>query len=62
MLKVCDGCKDGLDTDQDGSSVSTKWAENGAALAPFRANGAYPSTIHGYYRSLKPRPSLSQSV
>ena len=24
-LKVCDGCKDGLDTDQDGSSVSTKW-------------------------------------
>ena len=35
MLKVCDGCKDGLDTDKDGSSVST----NGAVLAPFRANG-----------------------
>ena len=39
MLKVCDGCKDGLDTDQAGSSVST----SGAALAPFRANGAHPS-------------------
>ena len=37
MLKVCDGCKDGLDTDKehehemghplarDGSSISTKW-------------------------------------
>ena len=24
MLKVCDGCKDGLDTDKDGSSISTK--------------------------------------
>ena len=35
MLKVCDGCKDGLDTDQDGS----KWG----ALAPFRADGAHPS-------------------
>ena len=43
MLKVSDGCKDGLDTDQDGSSVSTNGAENGAALAPFRANGAHPS-------------------
>ena len=41
MLKVCDGCKDGLDTDQDGSLVST----NGAALAPFRANGAHSSII-----------------
>ena len=39
MLKMCDGCKDGRDTDQDGSSV----AQNGAALAPFRANGAHPS-------------------
>ena len=25
MLKVCDVCKDGLDTDKDGSSISTKW-------------------------------------
>ena len=25
MLKVCDGCKDVLDTDQDGSSVGAKW-------------------------------------
>ena len=33
-----DGCKDGLDTDQDGSSVS-----NGAAPVPFCANGAHPS-------------------
>ena len=39
MLKVCDGCKDGLDTDQDGSSVSTKWG----CAPPFRANGAHPS-------------------
>ena len=34
MLKVCDGCKDGLDH---------PLAQNGAALAPFRANGAHPS-------------------
>ena len=24
MLKVCVGCKHGLDTDEDGSSISTK--------------------------------------
>ena len=34
MLRMCDGCKDVLDTDQDGSSVR-------ALLAPFRANGAH---------------------
>ena len=39
MLKVCDGCKDGLDTDKDGSSISTKWG----CACPFRANGAQPS-------------------
>ena len=36
MLKVCDGCKDGLDTDDP-------LAQNRAALAPFPANGAHPS-------------------
>ena len=40
MLKVCDGCKDGLDT---GHPLAQNGAENGAALAPFRANGAHPS-------------------
>ena len=40
---VCDGCKDGLDTDKDGLSIS-------AALAPFRANGAHPS-ICPYFTS-----------
>ena len=40
MLKVCDGCKDGLDTDQDGSSISTIW------VTPFRANGAHPIVIN----------------
>ena len=42
MLKVCDGCKDGLDTEKDGSPL----ARNGAALAPFRANGAHPSLCY----------------
>ena len=28
MLRMCDVCKDVLDTDQDGSSVSTKWGDN----------------------------------
>ena len=41
MLKVCDGCKDGLDTDKDGSSISTKWG----CARPFRANGAHPSDV-----------------
>ena len=36
MLKVCDGCKDGI-------KMSHPFAQNGAALAPFRANGAHPS-------------------
>ena len=31
-----------LDTDQDGSSVSTKWGDN-MGVAPFCANGAHPS-------------------
>ena len=35
MLRMFDGCKDVLDTDQDGSSI----------LAPFCANGAHPSSI-----------------
>ena len=29
MLRMCDGCKDVRDTDQDGSSVSTKWGNTG---------------------------------
>ena len=40
MLKVCDGCKDGLDTDKDGSYPLP---QKGAALAPFHANRAHPS-------------------
>ena len=43
ILKVCDGCKDGLDT---GHPLAQNGAENGAALAPFRANGAHPSARH----------------
>ena len=42
MLKVCDGCKDGLDT---GHPLAQNGAENGAALAPFCANGAHPSIL-----------------
>ena len=41
MLKVCDGCRDGLDTDKDESSISTKWG----CARPFRANGAHPSDV-----------------
>ena len=41
MLKVCDWCKDGLD-------VGHPLAQNGVALAPFRADGAHPS-IHVCY-------------
>ena len=37
MLRVCDGCKDMLNTDQDGTSGPL------ASLAPFRARGAHPS-------------------
>ena len=43
MLKVCDGCKDGLDTVQ--IEMGHPLARNGAALAPFRANGAHPSYV-----------------
>ena len=34
MLRMCDGCKDVLDTDQDGSSVSTKWSDNIGIRSP----------------------------
>ena len=44
MLKVCDGCKGGLDTDKDGSYPLP---QNGAAPALFRANGAHPSLNSG---------------
>ena len=40
MLKVCDGCvKMGWIQIKMGHPL----AQNGAALAPFRANGAHPS-------------------
>ena len=39
MLRMCDGCKDVLDTDKMGHPL----AQHGASLAPFRANGAHPS-------------------
>ena len=29
MLRMCDGCKDVLDTDHDGSSVNMKWGDMG---------------------------------
>ena len=51
MLKACDGCKDGLDTDKDGSSVSTD-STNGAALTPFRANGAHPSHMTNFVQCI----------
>ena len=38
MLMVCDGCKNGMET-----KMGHPLAQNGAALAPFRANGAHPS-------------------
>ena len=34
MLRMCDGCKDVLDIDQDGSSVSTKWGDNMGLHSP----------------------------
>ena len=46
MLRMCDGCKDVLDTDQDGSqsSVSMKWGDNIGLRSPhFVLNGAHPS-------------------
>ena len=47
MLKVCDGCKDGLDTGYPlAQNGAENGAANGAALAPFGANGAHPSARH----------------
>ena len=34
VLRMCRGCKDVLDTDQDESSVSTKWGDNMGLRSP----------------------------
>ena len=52
MLKVCDGCKNGLDT---GHPLAQNGAENGAVLAPFRANGAHPSIRQSHNPLLRMR-------
>ena len=52
MLRVCDGCKDVPDTDQDGTSVSMKWG----FAHPFRANRVLLSILSLDVKCIPPPP------
>ena len=47
MLRTCDGCKDVLDTDQDGSSVSTTWGSKKTTLSVVSSPATPPKERKG---------------